>query len=617
MYRRRIVESFSPESFALKYLSSGIHCLSQNGDWQTTYVTENASTILGIPSQTLLETPILWISRVHPDDVDAVRAALQSVQQTIEMNISYRFRDSKDRYRWIGFRCKRNIDNLIIGVLRDITRLRSLEYSDRIHLAVSNSLSLILDSSDLNTSIIGFLGVYGDALVVDRGRLVRFRNDGRTFVTHEWNRSANNDQSELPEPISPELAQWWKEQLFNDGVVAISSGSDMELPDSIASEFKRWINGSVIALSIVINGELEGFASFESKHNRAWLPIELDEAKTIIAGYTRSVERRIEDRHQAVQEYELRLSEEKYRVLTVNSPVILFGIDPSGVFTLSEGIGLESMGAEPGGVVGHSVYEVYRNYPDILDHVSNALQGSESNGVVHIGAKCFEVWFTPVFDDDKVVDGISGVAVDITPRFELEQRQTIMMRELDHRVKNNIASVISLVGLSKKGADSIDDFAKTLDGRLHALNVAHSALAKSHWSGVWLKDILLLTLQPYIVGSDEAIRLEGSDVELPGVLSRPMCMVIHELATNAVKHGSLSIEQGRVVVETEVLKSGDAVKLTWTETDGPKVVSVQDSGTGTSLLEGLVDHEMNGTITMEFNETGLVCQIEVPLTQVD
>jgi two-component sensor histidine kinase len=611
------VESFSPESFALKYLSSGIHCLSQNGDWQTTYVTENASTILGIPSQTLLETPILWISRVHPDDVDAVRAALQSVQQTIEMNISYRFRDSKDRYRWIGFRCKRNIDNLIIGVLRDITRLRSLEYSDRIHLAVSNSLSLILDSSDLNTSIMGFLGVYGDALVVDRGRLVRFRNDGRTFVTHEWNRSANNDQSELPEPISPELAQWWKEQLFNDGVVAISSGSDMELPDSIDSEFKRWINGSVIAFSIVINGELEGFASFESKHNRAWLPIELDEAKTIIAGYTRSVERRIEDRHQAVQEYELRLSEEKYRVLTVNSPVILFGIDPSGVFTLSEGIGLESMGAEPGGVVGHSVYEVYRNYPDILDHVSNALQGSESNGVVHIGAKCFEVWFTPVFDDDKVVDGISGVAVDITPRFELEQRQTIMMRELDHRVKNNIASVISLVGLSKKGADSIDDFAKTLDGRLHALNVAHSALAKSHWSGVWLKDILLLTLQPYIVGSDEAIRLEGSDVELPGVLSRPMCMVIHELATNAVKHGSLSIEQGRVVVETEVLKSGDAVKLTWTETDGPKVVSVQDPGTGTSLLEGLVDHEMNGTITIEFNETGLVCQIEVPLTQVD
>ncbi len=611
------MESFSPESFALKHLSSGIHCLSDNGDWQTTYVTENASTILGVPSQTMLETPSLWISRVHPDDVDAVRAALQSVQQTVEMNISYRFRDSHDRYRWIGFRCKRNIDDLIIGVLRDITRFRSLEYSDRIHLAVSNSLSLILDSSDLNVAIMGLLGIFGDALVVDRGRLVRFRNDGRSFVTHEWNRNTNNPQSDLPEPISPGLAQWWKEQLLNDGVVAISSGADIEVPASIESEFKKWINGSAIALSIVINGELEGFASFESNHSRAWLPIEIDEAKTIIVGYTRAVERRIEDRHQAAQEYELRLSEEKYRVLTANSPVILFGIDPSGVFTLSEGIGLESMGAEPGGVVGHSVYEVYRNYPDILDHVSGALQGAESNGVVHIGSKCFEAWFTPVFDEDKTVDGISGVAVDITPRFELEQQQTIMMRELDHRVKNNIASVISLVGLSKIGADSIDDFAKTLDGRLHALNVAHSALAKSHWSGVWLKDILLLTLQPYIVGSDEAISIEGSDLEIPGVLSRPMCMVIHELATNAVKHGSLSIQQGKVVVKTEVLKGGDVVKLTWTESEGPKVASVQDSGTGTSLLEGLVDHEMNGTINIAFNETGLVCQIEVPLTQAD
>ena len=96
-----------------------------------------------------------------------------------------------------------------------------------------------------------------------------------------------------------------------------------------------------------------------------------------------------------------------------------------------------------------------------------------------------------------------------------------------------------------------------------------------------------------------------------------MCMVIHELATNAVKHGSLSIEKGRVVVETEILKGGDAVKLTWTESNGPQVVNVQDSGTGTSLLEGLVDHEMNGTIVMEFSETGLVCQIEVPLTLVD
>jgi len=347
------------------------------------------------------------------------------------------------------------------------------------------------------------------------------------------------------------------------------------------------------------------------------LPNEIEEAKCILHGYTRSVERRIEDRNQAVQEYELRLSEEKYRVLTANSPVVLFGIDSDGNFTLSEGLGLESMGAEPGGVVGQSVYQVYRNYPDVLEHVSKALQGTESNGMVHIGSKCFEVWFTPVLDEDKIVVGISGVAVDITPRFKLEQQQTIMMRELDHRVKNNIAAVISLVGMSKKGADSIEDFAKILDGRLHALNVAHSALAKSHWGGVWLRDILLLTLQPYMVGSDEVIRFEGSNIELPGSLSRPMCMIIHELATNAVKHGALSVVKGRIHISTEILNHGETVRLTWTEMDGPKVQIASVDGTGTALLEGLVYHEMNGTIDIQLNETGLVCRIEVPLTQAE
>ena len=609
--------SFTPESFALKHLSAGIHCLSDDGDWQTKHLTENASAILGVPSQILLETPNLWISRVHPDDVDAVRAALQSVQQTVEMNISYRFCDSNDRYRWIGFRCKRNIDDLIIGVLSDITRFRSLEYSDRLHLAGRNSLSIIIDSSDLNTSIMGFLETFGEALVADRARLTRFRKDGRSFITHEWIGGNDTAHTELPELISPEVAQWFQDRLVQNGVVVIASCNETSLTESIDDAIKEWVAGAVIALPININGEMEGFVCFETNGDRNWLPIEIDEANNILHGYARAVERRIEDRHQAVQEYKLRLSEEKYRILTSNSPVILFGIDSDGFFTLSEGLGLESMGAEPGGVVGQSVYQVYRNFPDILEHVSSALQGTESNGMVHIGSKCFEVWFTPVLDDDKVVDGISGVAVDITPRYKLEKQQTIMMRELDHRVKNNIAAVISLVGLSKTGADSIEDFAKTLDGRLHALNVAHSALAKTHWSGVWLRDILLLTLQPYMVGSEEVILFEGSDVELPGILSRPMCMVIHELATNAVKHGALSIDGGKVIVSTEILNKGNAVRIIWSERDGPEVKGSNVSGTGTSLLEGLVDHEMNGKIDIQYKSTGLVCQIDVPLTKAE
>ncbi|HIB00750.1 MAG TPA: hypothetical protein EYO31_02390 [Phycisphaerales bacterium] len=291
----------------------------------------------------------------------------------------------------------------------------------------------------------------------------------------------------------------------------------------------------------------------------------------------------------------------------------MFGIDAEGIFTLSEGIGLESMGAGAGDVVGKSVYQVYRNFPDILEQVNAALAGSESHGLTHIGENCFEVWFTPIWDEERMVVGLSGVAVDITRRNKLEQQQTIMMSELDHRVKNNIAAVMSLVTLSQQGARSIEEFAKALDGRLHSLAVAHSSLAKSHWSGAWMRDILLLTLQPYMSGSVERIRFEGPDYELPGLLARPMCMVIHELATNAVKYGSLSNENGVVTITTEILPEG-SLRLKWVETNGPLVDEKPTLGTGISLLEGLVDHEMHGTIALQFEEGGVVCQINVPLS---
>ena len=250
--------------------------------------------------------------------------------------------------------------------------------------------------------------------------------------------------------------------------------------------------------------------------------------------------------------------------------------------------------------------------PDVLEHANRALAGEESHARIKISEKIFETWFTPVRDEDEVVIGVSGVSVDITRRHELEEQQLIMMRELDHRVKNNIASVMSLVELSKQGASSVEDYASTLDGRLHALAVAHSTLAKSHWSGAWLRDILLLTLQPYMVGSNNQIQFDGPDVELPGILARPTCMVIHELATNAVKHGALSVDSGTVLVTT-TLSTDESLQLTWLEKDGPAISAERTSSTGTSLLKGLVSHEMHGTIELNFNESGLHCNIEVPL----
>ena len=561
----------------------------------------------------MLENADLWIARIHPLDVDAVRAALDSVQSENEIGISYRIRDDNNRYRWIGYRCKRMEDGTVVGVLRDITRFRIQEYADRIHIAGRNALATLLDSSDLNDSISHFLQILGGAMVVDRARLVRFRKDGCAFITHEWVRNERIEKIELPHEIPTDPKQWWEEQFNNGDSVVINNCEEFTFPTSVAEIIRECAVGAVLAVPAVIYDEVEGFACFEVSGEREWLTLEIEEAKHVLNGYSRSVERRIDDRNQIAAEFNLRRSEEKYRQLTSHSPVILFGIDSEGIFTLSEGLGLESMGAGAGDVVGNSVYQIYRNYPDVLEQVNAALAGTESHGLTHIGEKCFEVWFTPVWDEERMVVGISGVAVDITRRNKLEQQQTIMMSELDHRVKNNIAAVMSLVSLSQQGAKTIDGFAKTLDGRLNALAVAHSTLAKSHWSGAWMRDILLLTLQPYMSGSVERFKFEGPDIELPGLLARPMCMVIHELATNAVKYGSLSNEHGLVTIISEQFDQ-DKLRLLWKETRGPLITDDCISGTGTSLLKGLVDHEMHGTITMQFTEEGLVCQITIPLT---
>jgi two-component sensor histidine kinase len=601
------------ESFALSKLSSGIQCLQFDDEWNTVHATKSVQLVLGIDVEELLENPRLWIRRIHPSDVDAVRAALDHVSSDEEIGISYRIRDNNNRYRWIGCLCKRMDDGTVVGVLRDITRIRIQEYADRIHLAGRNSLSTLLESSDLNNSICQFLQILGGAMVVDRARLVRFRKDGRAFITHEWVRNEHIAKIELPQEIPAEAKHWWEEQFKNNNAVAIDNCGEFPFPAPVAAIIKGCAVGAVMAVPSNIYGELEGFACFEVSAERDWLSIEIEEAKHIMNGYARSVERRIDDRNQIAAEFNLRRSEEKYRQLTAHSPVILFGIDSEGIFTLSEGLGLDSMGAGAGAVVGKSVYQVYRNYPDVLEQVNAALAGTESHGLTHIGEKCFEVWFTPVWDEERMVVGISGVAVDITLRNKLEQQQTIMMSELDHRVKNNIAAVMSLVTLSQQGAKTIEEFAKTLDGRLHALAVAHSTLAKSHWSGAWMRDILTLTLQPYMSGSVERIGFEGADIELPGLLARPMCMVIHELATNAVKYGSLSNEKGVVSITIECLEQ-NKIRILWEEKNGPKINGACVAGTGTSLLEGLVDHEMHGEIKMQFEEDGLVCQIIVPLT---
>jgi two-component sensor histidine kinase len=170
---------------------------------------------------------------------------------------------------------------------------------------------------------------------------------------------------------------------------------------------------------------------------------------------------------------------------------------------------------------------------------------------------------------------IAGVARDDTERREAEARRDLLAREVDHRAKNALAVVQSVLRLTK--ADDPRGYARAVEGRIAALARAHNLLARNTWAGAGLRAILAQELAPYLAGGDDGAtpsgraRLDGRPVTLAPGAAQPVSMALHELATNAAKHGALSVPDGRVAVVWWVEPAGGALRLRWTERGGPEV----------------------------------------------
>lgn len=217
---------------------------------------------------------------------------------------------------------------------------------------------------------------------------------------------------------------------------------------------------------------------------------------------------------------------------------------------------------------------------------------------------------------EKGENRLLGVLIDITERKRLEQRQRLMMAELDHRVKNNLATVISLLDQTGRTAKSQRDFHHTFLGRLQALARMHKALSSTHWEGVALHGLVRQTLEAYQSEPPSRVQIVGEDVILPARAASPLAMALHELATNAAKYGALSVPHGRVHVEWTVATRADEARqltLSWTETDGPHVTPPTEAGFGTELIQGGIAYELHGDARFEFLPGGVRCVLTVPL----
>ena len=206
----------------------------------------------------------------------------------------------------------------------------------------------------------------------------------------------------------------------------------------------------------------------------------------------------------------------------------------------------------------------------------------------------------------------TGVVRDITERKQVEQHQVLLVSELDHRVKNILAQVAVVAVSTRQGSHSVDEFLRSLNGRIQSMAAAHMLLSKSGWQSVGLDALVRSQLAPY--ATDTNITISGTDIMLTAAETQAVAKVLHELATNAAKYGALSIPGGQVSVNWDRKSNGDGTNLmlVWEELGGPPVKSEVHASYGTNLIRHLIPHELGGMVDLAFASQGVRCKIEIP-----
>ena len=224
-------------------------------------------------------------------------------------------------------------------------------------------------------------------------------------------------------------------------------------------------------------------------------------------------------------------------------------------------------------------------------------------------------WFLsrsePVRDREGGVAGWIGASIDIDDRRRAQERLELMVNELNHRVKNNLAAVQALAAQTFRGSPSLPEAREAFTARLMALSRAHDILTRQQWEGAQLVKIATDVLAPNLP-SVEAVTLEGPPVSLGPNAALTLSMAFHELCTNALKYGALSTPEGRVALRW-AMPCPEMLRLTWTERGGPKVSPPTATGFGSRLLTRSLAAELRGVVRLDFDEAGVVCTIEAPL----
>lgn len=226
------------------------------------------------------------------------------------------------------------------------------------------------------------------------------------------------------------------------------------------------------------------------------------------------------------------------------------------------------------------------------------------------------VFISPVCDQSGTVEQHFISLIDLTDQREKQVHCEMLIDELNHRVKNTLVTVQSIVRQSLRATTDPAVIRTSIEARLFALSRSHDLLSHHNWEGADLRGLINAELNPVIEKNRHAerVQIEGVDFCLSPKATLALGIAFHELATNAVKYGALSSDAGMIrirwTVETNAV--GERLILSWRETDGPAVLAPKRRGFGSQVIERGLAHELDGRVSLEFLPKGVVCIIDVP-----
>lgn len=395
--------------------------------------------------------------------------------------------------------------------------------------------------------------------------------------------------------------------------------SDVSHPEDIGEDLRRY--------SAQIASEIDSYSIEKRYVRKDGEEIFVQVLSSVVRGedgefkYGVRVVQDITDRRRAQEQ--LAQSERRSRELLDGLPAAIYTTDAEGRITFYNQAAVEFSGRTP--VIGSDswcvTWRLYETDGTPLAHddcpmATTLKSGMEVRGAVALAERPdgTRVPFMPfpklLRDPAGNVIGAINMLVDLSERKRAEDEQRVLIDELNHRVKNTLATVQSIATQTLRSTP--DEFMERFEARLMSLSRAHNLLTRRRWTGVGIGELMDEQLGPY-VGDSDRLDLDGPEITLPPRIGLLFGMLLHELATNAVKYGGFSTEAGRVRLRWAVEENDGLprrLRLKWVESGGPVTHPPSKRGFGTRLLERSVTKDLGGNLNLRFEATGMRCDMD-------